>query len=72
MITTEIKESKVTETKFPKLMKSINSNLIVMFQGLKVGIALVGDCANDAGEYSTDWAMKYFEDFNDELILKNN
>ena len=72
MITTTIKEGKKVGTEFPKLMKSIESNLIVRFRELNSGIALVGDEGSNEGEYSTDWDMEHFEDFTGELTLKNN
>ena len=71
MITTTIKVGKKVGTKFPKLMKSTHSDLIVRFQKPKVGIVLVGDEERLEGCYSKAWTMKYFEDFNDELTLKN-
>ena len=71
MITTTIKESKEVVKEFPKLMKKNGSNLIVRFQKPNSGIALVGDEGSYEGEYSNDWAMMYFVDYNEELILKN-
>tara|TARA_R110000822_G_scaffold183299_1_gene322724 strand:- start:45 stop:263 length:219 start_codon:yes stop_codon:yes gene_type:complete len=72
MITAEIKEGKKLGTEFPKLMKKNGSNLIVRFQKPNSGVALVGDEGSPEGEYSNDWAMKYFVDFIGELKLKNN
>ena len=73
MITAEVKESKVVGTEFPKLMKLIGGHRIVLFSIRNKGTCIV-DFENPeyVGEYCVDYAAGYYEDFNDELILKNN
>ena len=72
MITAEIKESKVVGTEFPKLMKSVHSDLIVLFRENQSGTVIVGNSLYNVGHVSGIWGVGAFEDFNDELILKNN
>ena len=72
MITTTIKKSKEVETEFPKLMKSINSSLIVLFTDEESGTVVARGNSRDIGYVGANWYHKGFENFNDELILKND
>ena len=72
MITTTIKKSKEVETDFPKLMKSINSSLIVLFADEESGTVVARGNSQDIGYVSNNWYRKGFENFNDKLILKND
>lgn len=72
MITTTIKEGKKVGTEFPKLMKSVNSDLIVLFRKNQSGTVIVGNSLNKVGYVSSTWAIGSFKDFTGELILKND
>jgi hypothetical protein len=68
-----IGESKTQDEKpFPKLMQGI-SGTIVLFQQTKKGFvvnAVEGVCFI-IGEYSDDWAMHKFTDYNEPITLQN-
>ena len=72
MITTTIKECKKVGTKFPKLMKSNDSSLIVLFESKNSGTVIVEGDTWKVGESTAHWDDNGFEDFTGELILKNN
>ena len=73
MITSTIKESKEVAVKeFPKLMKSLNSGLIVLFRKNQSGTVIVSNSLYEVGHVSSIWSIGAFEDFNDKLTLKNN
>lgn len=73
MITVEIKEGKKGVKYFPKLMKLIGGHRIVLFSNRNTGTCIVDfEDPEDVGEYCADYAASYYEDFNEELILKNN
>ena len=72
MIKTTIKGlEEVKELEFPKLMKSTQGILLVLFTGQKEGIVLLGDDDWNLGHNSSSWNMGSFIDFNEELTLKN-
>ena len=72
MITTTIKGlEKDKELEFPKLMKSTQGILLVLFTEQKKGTVLLGDDVWSLGHNSTGWHMGSFIDFNEELTLKN-
>jgi hypothetical protein len=73
MITVEIKESKVVVKEFPKLMKLIGGHRVVLFSNRNTGTCIVDfENPEDVGEYCDDYVASYYEDFNSELILKND
>ena len=72
MITTTIKECKKVGTKFPKLMKSNDSSLIVLFESKNSGTVIVEGSTWKVGQSSRDWYANGFEDFTGEITLKNN
>ena len=71
MITTTI-NMKESGKEFPKLMKSINSSLIVLFTDEESGTVVARGSSRDIGYVGAKWYHKGFENFNDELILKND
>ena len=72
MITTIVKNSKeVKELDFPKLMKSTDSSLVILFTGTQKGTVLIEDDNWDVGHNSCGWYMLGFTDFKGELTLKN-
>tara|TARA_R110000851_G_scaffold50558_4_gene120751 strand:- start:1554 stop:1772 length:219 start_codon:yes stop_codon:yes gene_type:complete len=71
MITAKIKESKEEVNDFPKLMKSNDSYLIVLFTSKYVGTVLVKGNTWNVGHVSDDWSIMGFTDFEGELTLKN-
>jgi hypothetical protein len=71
MIKVKIKEGKIVETKFPKLMKSNVSGITILFSEDGTGIIVNGNGAYSVGELANNWDMHNFEDFNGELTLKN-
>lgn len=72
MIKTKVKEVKEVGTEFPKLMKSNNSSLIVLFKSKNSGTVIVEGNTWKVGRTSGDWVMDFFEDFTGELTLKND
>ena len=72
MITAEIKESKVVGTEFPKLMKGDVTGIVVLFTAPEVGTIVVKGGSYRIGQHEDAFNMSKFEDFTDELILKNN
>lgn len=70
-------EIKVNETpkknvkSFPKLMSS-HKGTIVLFYTKYCGVCLQNGGTNTPiGQYSTGWAMEFFEDFEGEVTLSN-
>ena len=53
-------------------MKSSDSSLIILFKSKNSGTVIVEGDSWKVGESSNDWADSEFEDFNSELILKND
>ena len=72
MITAEVKESKEVRTEFPKLMKSITTNTIVLFVDENSGTVVLDNSGYELGNYLDGWVSSNFKDFNGELTLKNN
>ena len=65
-LSTEVSESK----SFPKLM--IGDQLIVFFIKSGIGIIITPEeSINYVGEYSEDFQMAFFQDYNGEVTLKN-
>ena len=71
MITAKIKERKKEVNDFPKLMKSNNSDLIVLFTSEFNGVVLVEGSTWSVGRVSDNWSMSGFIDLKGELTLKN-
>ena len=66
-----IVKTEVKEKGFPKLMVSRNG-VIVLFSSEKEGVVIQkGAGTINVGSNRSNWAPDSFEDFNDELILKN-
>lgn len=69
-------ESKKEKSDFPKLMKSIYSNNIVLMHssngicGAGVVVLYKGG-AIDVGHYSENWLMEIFEDYDGSVTLQN-
>ena len=58
--------------KFPCLMKSKVSGIIVLFSGDQEGVVLYVDSVRyPIGHHAYDWDMDSFEPFRDRLILEN-
>ena len=73
MVTTIVKGlEKEKELRFPKLMKLIHGERIVLFVNRTTGTC-VSDSKNlkDVGEYCDTYYPHYYKDFNEELTLKN-
>ena len=73
MVTVEVKNSEeVKELEFPKLMKSSNTGIIVLFTDVDSGTTIfTGDDVWGVGHTSSNWNESHFKDFNEELTLKN-
>lgn len=72
MVTEGTTPEKVKEKSFPKLMKRINpDDLIVLFTSLRVGVVIREGAGFNVGKYRDDWLMGNFEEYNDPLILQN-
>lgn len=71
----KIKENKGSSvgTPFPKLMIS-ESGTIVLFQESDKGVCLKDGCLTfkKVGQYTNDWSMHYFTDFDGKVTLSND
>jgi hypothetical protein len=56
--------------RFPKLMVA-DGDLIVLFNADRKGIVVNSKRGQNIGDYSIDWAMGAFKDYNGEVTLKN-
>jgi len=57
---------------YPKLMRGVGSNVVVLMTSDCCGVVVrEGDGVYKIGEHYEDWAMNTFEDFEGELVLKN-
>ena len=57
---------------FPKLMKSIDTNVIVLFYKPKEGQIVNGESyGHKVGFFLNEWNMTYFKDFNGTINLSN-
>ena len=66
--TTEVKQE---PKPFPKLMKSINGN-IVLFESPQNGVLIVkGETNKITGNYSCEWDMNNFTDYNEPITIQN-
>ena len=76
MITSTAKEIIVPgKSEYPKLMKSIKEDLIVLFYSEGEGVAI--HCGDDAiddnyfvGKRSSVWRMEFFVNFYGEVVIK--
>ena len=75
MITVTLGEAKPQEKPFPKLMISALSpntkDDLVLFLSEKCGVKLSGSGGTIIGEYSKDWWMEYFTDYNEPITIQN-
>ncbi len=71
MIISEIDTKNFAKEKpFPKLM--FNNDIIVLFSKEEEGMIVhSNDIDYRIGYFKDTWAMEFFEDFNERLILKN-
>ena len=68
----EVKD-KVSEIKFPCLMKESECGLIVLFDKDKCGTCINGGTSSHRiGDYNTSWIMPLFKLFDGEITLKND
>lgn len=67
----EVKEQE-KKNEFPSLMKSKNSELIVLFSSEDIGIVLKKDTHNSRFDYRGDWIIDTFEDFKGIITLSND
>lgn len=70
-----ISETTVKDRSFPKLMEMTTNagcKVVVLFSAKRVGTIVHSETAlYDEGTHCTYWDMKYFKDYEDELVLKN-
>jgi len=57
------------EAEYPKIMKSKEGDLIVLFSHYGGGTVLKDKPCNKVGEHSNGWAMECFEEFNGVVTL---
>jgi hypothetical protein len=66
----EVGSKKVLD--FPKLMQGKMSGVIVLFNQVKVGQVVCGECCgHKIGDYANEWCMSKFKDFNGTIKLSN-
>lgn len=71
MITVTTTEVKQESKLFPKLMKSINGN-IVLFHRPSFGVLIIqGTTMRIPGEYASYWDMDNFTDYNEPITIQN-
>lgn len=59
--------------RFPKLMRSKINGTIVLFSGEKMGMVVYTEAhGNFIGEFTSDWAMCNFVDFDESVLLSNH
>jgi len=64
---------KSLEKPFPKLMKSKETGIVVLFEKEKVGIIVGNPIGSNAmGYVSTAWSMEKFIDFDGDVLLRND
>jgi hypothetical protein len=75
MISVTTEQTNEKQPEFPKLMKSVNSGVIVLFSDKQCGtvLTLSEKVVSDypVGKYATDFIMTMFEDYNESVIIKN-
>jgi len=59
------------ENEYPKLMGSVSTGLVVLFNKRSCGTCVYGDNEHKVGDYREDWIMENFVDYNFELTLQN-
>lgn len=59
------------EKPFPKLMIS-TSGTIVFFEKSKIGMVVYGSVYSKIAEYSEDWGMGLFKDYEGDVCLSNS
>lgn len=64
-----IQEEEVKEKPFPKVMKSIYSDLHVFFESEKIGQVVISDDGWHVGHISREWAMHTFEDIKEPITI---
>ena len=68
----EVKD-KVSDIKYPCLMKESEWGIIVLFDKYKCGTCIKGGTSyHRIGDYNTDWIMPLFKLFEGEITLKND
>jgi len=65
-----IDSTKTTKTPYPKLIIDSSGTIVLMIRH-GYGTALTHNNCGLAGEYSDDWDMSEFKDFNGLIILSN-
>jgi len=65
------KVSLASKNDYPKIMKSKNSGLVVLFSKSELGTVILGNELHDCGEFSDDWDMSSFTDFDGSITLSN-
>ena len=68
-VTTEEKTAKIIG--YPKLMKAIDSSLVVLFESQNVGVVIQGNNIHKLGDHSDDWCDSRFADYNKPITLQN-
>lgn len=70
-----ISETVVKDRSFPKLMEMITNaglKVVVLFSAKGVGTIVHSEAAlYTEGTHCTYWDMKFFKDYGDEVVLKN-
>lgn len=60
---------------FPILMKAIDSNLVVLFNGRTTGMVIIEDHINKFGKYFDDWTpcdlKEIWQPYQGQIILEN-
>jgi hypothetical protein len=66
-------EPQVEVKPFPKLMKSVNSDSVILFFENKKGVVINYNERHNFGDYSERWDMTRFKDLpnNQQVILQN-
>ena len=69
----EVKAAAERVHKYPKLMKSTVSDLVVLFNEYGSGTVVVADAFSSLGAHEdTYWDMDVFEDFHGSITLSND
>ena len=66
--TTEVKQE---PKPFPKLMKSVNGNVVLFVCDRKGTLIVKGEIIISAGSFSENWDMKLFTDYNEPIKIQN-
>ncbi len=71
MITVKTTTEKKEPKPFPKLMKSVNGNVVLFYKNGEGVLIEKVTSERLAGEYTTEWDMDNFTDYNEPITIQN-